>query len=88
VRFYIPIFLCFSCCFCFCEESLSVEALKEQIQAYESRAKEAERNADRLITIDYTSYRFYINRRDRAQSIADDLKKKLAEIDPDYQEKE
>lgn len=54
-----------------------VDFLKDQIAKYEQIARYADRQAQRLMSRDFTTYRHYIRIRDRNQAIANELKKKL-----------
>jgi len=79
--------------FCFAEEGVTpegIEAIKQKIVSHEEIAKQAERKAERLMSQDYSSYRRYIDIRDRNLAIAEALKEKLAELEnlpPHLQEK-
>jgi len=58
-----------------------IEALKEKIISHEQIAKQADRKAQRLLSQDFSSYRRYIDMRDRNLAIAEALKEKLAELE-------
>ena len=57
------------------------EEIRELIKIYENRAKAADRQACRILSLDYSSYRFYVSIRENNQAMADALKEKLAKIE-------
>ena len=72
------------CGLLFATEQPTAAELREQIQVYKNRAKYADRQAQRLMTLDYTSYRFYIQMREKNLGMVTALEKELQKIDPSY----
>jgi len=80
MKYLIALALCLSA-IGFAGQTDEVTELRERIAACESRARYADREASRLLNIDYTSYRSKIGERDRNLERAKILQKKLAELE-------
>lgn len=78
--------LCVSGCL-FAGESRADE-LREQIKICENRIEYAERQAQRLISRDYSSYRFYITMKEKNKRKLQELEQELHRIDPSYSPRE
>ncbi len=58
----------------------AIAALQEQLKLYKARALYAHREADRLLTIDWVSYRRYISEARRYDQMSKDTEKKIEEL--------
>ena len=63
------------------EIDVRIKDVKRQIQIYQNRAFFTDREAQRLLTLDYFAYRHYLLERDRDLNTVDALKQELAVLE-------
>ena len=61
--------------------NVRIKDVKEQIQIYQNRAFYADREAQRLLSLDYYAYRRYLMERDRDLETVEALKQELAVLE-------